>query len=135
MASVRRIRNTEGGAIETLRPGDNGPRAVDALYKFGRHFPGGKPSQKDYQSPERTSRPGPRQPTLNEHHASYAQVKNSNGRAPDESAPQFACEKTADHNDASGWVRGQGEASPHPHFDNNDGVVSGARYSGVRHRK
>jgi hypothetical protein len=33
---IRRIRDTEGQPIDDLRPGDDGAKAVDALYKFGR---------------------------------------------------------------------------------------------------
>lgn len=100
----------------TLRPGDNVHKAIGDLYSYGRTYPHKPPH--DYEPPERTTRPGPPQPTSDEYRATYRQAKNSPvSPAPDESAPQFPSEKVADHNDASGWVRGQGSQAPHPKFD------------------
>jgi hypothetical protein len=79
----------------------------------------------------------PAPPSHQDHIADYRAVKNSRvSGAPDESQPQFAVEKSADLNDVGRvWTRGMSGQSPHPAFDNNDGIVSGARYSGIRHRK
>jgi hypothetical protein len=108
----------------TLRQGDNVHRAVGDLYSYGRHYPHKPPH--DYEVPERTPRPGAPQPGFDEYRATYRQAKNSPVTpAPDESQPQFACEKASDLNDASGWVRGKGSEAPHPKFDSGP---SGHRY-------
>jgi hypothetical protein len=108
----------------TLHPGDDVHKAVGDLYSHKRIYPHGRPH--DYAAPERTPRHQAPQPDWSSERATYAIGKNSQvSPAPDESAPQFADDKTADHNDASGWVRGMGGQSPHPKFDSGP---SGSRY-------
>jgi hypothetical protein len=131
---IRRLRDEQGMPIGDLKPGDDVHKAVGDLYSYGRSYPYKPPH--DYRQPERTPDRRPPQPQPDEYAATFRPARNSNvSPAPDESQCQFASEKVATHNDAGGWVRGQGNQSPYPHFDNNDGVVSGARYSGARHRK
>jgi hypothetical protein len=109
--------------IEKLKPGDDPTDAINRLYSYGRHHPHKAP----HDAPrERTPHPQAPQPDWSSERATYAIGRNSAvSPAPDESAPQFADDKTADHVDASGWVRGMGGQSPHPHFDFGG---SGSRY-------
>jgi hypothetical protein len=133
---IRRIRDEQGMPIEDLKPGDDVHKAVAGLYEYKRAYPNGRPHDYSYQARERTPHSQPPQPHPDEYAATFRPARNSNvSPAPDESQCQFVSEKVASHNDAGGWVRGQGNQSPYPNFDNNDGVVSGARYSGTRYRK
>jgi hypothetical protein len=114
---IRRIKSEQGQAIDELRPGDNGAKAVDTLYKYGRRFPGGKPPQRDYAT-QAIPRSQPKSPSWESERADYrAPSRVPPMAAPDESQPQFAVDKTADHVDVpvSDWTRG-GDCS-HPHFD------------------
>ena len=108
-----------------IKPGDNVYEAIDSLYRFGRSYPHKPPH--DYEPPERAPHPRPPQPSPDEYRATFRPATNSEvSPAPDESQCQFVSEKVATHNDASGWVRGQGGQSPHPKFDSGG---SGFRYS------
>jgi hypothetical protein len=134
---IRRVRDEQGQPISDVREGADGVK-VDQLYRYGRAHAGpgtrfGKPTQKDY-APREGSHVKPPTPHADEYAASYSPARNSDvSPAPDEQANQFVAGKVADHVDSSGWVRGMGAASPHPHFDsnvdNNGRAVSGARYS------
>jgi hypothetical protein len=113
---IRRIRSESGQPIEDFKQGDDGVKAVDALYKFGRRFPDGKPTQKDYAPRRGAADRQPPQPGWDEYRATYHSARNSNvSPAPDESAVQFVSGKVADHVDVpvSDWTR----SGTHPHFD------------------
>jgi hypothetical protein len=114
---IRRIRDTEGMPVEDFKQTDDAHRTVDALYKFGRRFPGGKPTQKDYSPRRGAADRQPPQPGWDEYRATYRPARNSDVVAPSEQAVQFASDKVADHVDVpvSDWTRG-GDCS-HPHFD------------------
>jgi hypothetical protein len=123
---IRKIKTDTGQPIEKVGPGDNVYRAVGKLYEYGRSYPNGRPH--DYKTPEKT--PAFRAPTpRDDGSGSYALGKNSPvSPAPDESQPQFRDDKVATHNDASGWVRGVGGQSPHPHFDRRVSGVANHKY-------
>jgi hypothetical protein len=123
---IRRIRDEQGQPIETLVEGDDARKAVGSLYEYGRRYPHGRPH--DYAVPETTPTTKPPQPGFDEYRATFREAKNSAvSPAPSEQACQFPSEKVADHNDTrEAWVRGMGNQSPHPFFDNG---VSGHRYS------
>jgi hypothetical protein len=100
---IRKVRDVGGTPIEDYKQGDNPYRTVKKLYEYGRVYPDGRPH--DYKTPEKTPASKP--------------------IAKDESQPQFAEERTANHDDVrEGWTRGYG--SPHPAFDRGP---SGSRYS------
>ena len=84
-------------------------------YTYGRV--GG--SARDYTRPQRAPVSKPPQPGRDEYAGTFQGARNSHvSPAPDESAPQFPCEKVADHNDTrEAWLRGMGNQAPHPHFD------------------
>ncbi len=95
-------------------PGSDPSKAIAELYARGRKVYGTNPDARtDARTPER---PAP-QPDWSSEKATYAIGRNSPvSPAPDESQPQFADDKTADHVDVrEGWTRGYG--SPHPFFD------------------
>jgi hypothetical protein len=125
---IRRIKTEQGQPIDDLREGDDGVKAVDRLYRYGRAYPAGKPSQKDYLSPDRSDSKPP-QPGFDEYRATFRAARNSDvSPAPDESANQFVAGKVADHVDVGKqWTRGYGE-SPHPHFDRRVSGVSNHKY-------
>jgi hypothetical protein len=113
---IRKIKTDQGQPIEDFTQGGDGVKAVDALYKFGRRFPGGKPTQKDYAPRQGAADRQPPQPGWDEYRATYRPARNSNvSPAPDEQSPQFVSDKVADHNDVRGsdWTR----SGTHPHFD------------------
>jgi hypothetical protein len=115
---IRKLHDVSGAPIEDFREGDDGVRAVDKLYKYGRSYPGGKPTQKDYAPQRGAADRQPPQPGWDDYRATYRPARNSKvSPAPDESAPQFRDDKCAGYNDvkASAWTRG-GDCS-HPHFD------------------
>jgi hypothetical protein len=112
---IRRIRTEQGQPIDDLRPGDDGAKAVDALYRYGRNYPNGKPTQKDYAA-QRLPRPQPKSPSWDSEYADYRHPSNVPPMAAaDESQPQFQVDKTADHVDVptADWTR----SGTHPHFD------------------
>jgi hypothetical protein len=122
---IRKLRDVTGTPIEDFKPGDDVHRTVDALYKYGRRFPNGKPTQKDY-SATGIPRLQPKSPSWDSERADYQHPSRVPPMAaPDESQPQFQVDKTADHVDVpvSDWTRG-GDCS-HPHFDHGK---SGDRY-------
>jgi hypothetical protein len=124
---IRRIKDTEGQPIEDLREGDDGIKAVDRLYRYGRTYPGGKPTQRDY-APRRgaADRQAP-QPGFDEYRATYRPARNSDvSPAPDESANQFVASKVADHVDVpvTAWTR----SGDHPHFDRRVSGASNHKY-------
>ena len=99
----------------TIRHGDDVHQKVGDLYRVGRTYPGGK-APHDYESPERTTKPGAPQPSWDEQYARYGAARVSKvSPAPDESACQFPSEKIGDHVDVpvSDWTR----SGTHPHFD------------------
>jgi hypothetical protein len=125
---IRRIRSESGMPIEDIKSGDDQVKAVKQLYEFGRKYPTGKKPH-DYAAPERTPHHQSPQPDWSSERATYELGRNSPVTpAPDESQCQFADDKTADHVDASGWVRGMGGQSPHPHFDRRVSGVSDHKY-------
>jgi hypothetical protein len=99
---IRKIKTDQGMPIETLKPGTDPVAAINKLYSEGRRTYG-QPNPDDYKrAPTPASKP----------------------IAKDESQPQFAEERTANHDDTrEGWTRGYG--SPHPRFDSGP---SGSRY-------
>jgi hypothetical protein len=103
-AGIKPLRNTEGGPVERLKPGDDPRVAIGRLYREGRTYPHGKPH--DYQARET--------------------VPKFRGTAPDESQPQIANDQPVHLNDTrEGWVRGMGSEAPYPKFDSGP---SGNRY-------
>jgi hypothetical protein len=114
---IRKVRDVTGVPIEDFKQGDDGSKAVDALYKYGRSFPGGKPTQRDYAT-QAIRKPQPKSPSWDSEYADYrapSRVPPMQATAPDESQPQFQVDKTADHIDVptSDWTR----SGTHPHFD------------------
>lgn len=127
---IRRIKNEQGQPIEDLKPGADVHRAIGSLYEYGRSYPTGKRPH-DYPSAKGIPHPKPATPSRNDYAGGYHSVRNSPvSPAPDESANQFRDAKVASHNDVpvQDWTR----SGDHPFFDRG---LSGARYSGVRHRK
>jgi hypothetical protein len=123
---IRRIRDTEGMPISDVKQSDDPIAAVKKLYQYGRAYPDGKPTQKDYAPRGGPADRPPPQPGWDEYRATYRPARNSNvSPAPDESECQFPSDKVASHDDVrlSDWVRG-GDCS-HPHFDHGK---SGDRY-------
>jgi hypothetical protein len=113
--------------IGRVLPGQDPTDAINRIYSYGRHRPHHEPHDR---AREQTSHYQSRQPTMDEYRADYGRIKTSPvSPAPDESQPQFKDSKIATHNDASGWVRGQGGESPYPTFDSGP---SGFRYDRKR---
>jgi hypothetical protein len=110
MARIQKLKSTEGMPIERLKPGDDPTEAINRLYSYGRRTYG----QPMPDAPRETT-PKYKAPTPSrDERADYALGKNSPVTpAPAESDPQFRDDKTASHDDASGWVRGMGNQSPH----------------------
>jgi hypothetical protein len=124
---IRGIKSETGMPIEDFKQGDNGAKAVDALYRYGRSFPNGKPTQRDYKT-QAIPRQQPKAPSWESERADYQYPSRVPPmQAPDGSAAQFQVDKSADRVDVplSDWTRG-GDCS-HPHFDHGK---SGDRYSG-----
>jgi hypothetical protein len=122
---IRRLRNEQGGPIETLKPGDDPTAAVNKLYSYGRTTYGQKHPDTPRETTPKYKAQTPRDAGAP---ASYGVGKNSPvSPAPDEQSPQFRDDKhgKAYDNDASGWVRGMGGQAPHPKFDSGP---SGHRY-------
>jgi hypothetical protein len=123
---IRRIKTEQGMPIEdftNLKPGTDPTAAINRLYSAGRRTYG----QPMPDTPrEATPKYQPPKPSWTSERATYAIGRNSAvSPAPDESQVQFSDDKVATHNDASGWVRGQGNQAPHPKFDSGP---SGSRY-------
>jgi hypothetical protein len=101
---IKPLRNTEGGPIERLKPGDDPRAAIGRLYSEGRTYPHGKPHE--YRAREVTPK--------------------FKGIAPDQSQPEFKEERAVHlNNTREAWQRGMGSESPYPRFDSGP---SGHRY-------
>jgi hypothetical protein len=106
---IRKVRDVTGVPIDDLRATDDPIAAVKGLYGFGRSYPNGKPTQKDYAPRRGPADRQPPQPGFDEYRATYRPARNSDvSPAPDESASQFVSDKVASHDDVplSDWTRG-----------------------------
>jgi hypothetical protein len=102
-------------------------KVLKDAYEYGRDLPYGR-NPHDYNPPERAPHKLSRVPDMNEHRASFGDVKMP-AKPVDEAGPQFRGEKAAHLNDcANTWVRGY---TQRPAFDSGP---SGFRYDS-KHRR